>query len=335
MVNATISRIPAQHTRSLVWEGQTLVDWAAGGTRMQLDGSIIPPRVRYAYRFDAACGSPSGNFAVLFEHLGTKGLVLHRGKVLREINRSFYHADVYEYPIVITQLADGREVLVHCPDEYNQLEMDEVETGHRLTASKERKPCDFFHSRLAACGELLLSAGWMWHPVDVVGVYSLATALSEPTLFDELTLHPRQSMGVSSAVFLDSHRLIFASSDETFCENNEPDRLDVLRPNALAVWELVDKRFLSQVTVPEPVGSMMALSSRFVLGVYEHPKVFDLNSGEIVWRLPDVNTGKQASSIIHHLESIPPIAMDPVNSRLAVATESDVVVVSFHCDQLR
>jgi hypothetical protein len=53
--------------------------------------------------------SPSGEFAVIYTRLGTKGLVLHRGKIIREINRSFYHADVYEYPIGLAALKNGRE----------------------------------------------------------------------------------------------------------------------------------------------------------------------------------------------------------------------------------
>ena len=61
------------------------------------DGSVMyhtdSPTGRIdAYRFDAACVSPSGGYAVIYERLGTKGLLLRDGVIVREIDRSFYHA---------------------------------------------------------------------------------------------------------------------------------------------------------------------------------------------------------------------------------------------------
>jgi hypothetical protein len=46
--------------------------------------------VRYGYRFDAATASPDGRFAVIYERLGTKGLLLDDGQIVRELDRSFY-----------------------------------------------------------------------------------------------------------------------------------------------------------------------------------------------------------------------------------------------------
>ena len=106
-----ISQFVAKGIKSLVWEGDELVDWVAGGRRFRLDGRVIEPNVRYAFAFDAARNSPSGEFSVIYTRCATKGLVLQRGKVLREINRSFYHAAVYEYPIAMFALADGREAI--------------------------------------------------------------------------------------------------------------------------------------------------------------------------------------------------------------------------------
>src|SRR5262245_32839629 len=84
--------IPAVAVRSLVWRGDELVDWVDGCKIYRLDGSKTERRVSYAYRFDTAVASPGGRFAVIHERLGTKGLLLDDGKILREINRSFYHA---------------------------------------------------------------------------------------------------------------------------------------------------------------------------------------------------------------------------------------------------
>src|SRR5262245_16140267 len=105
---------PHRSVRSLVWRGDELVDWVAGGRAFLLDGSTRERAVGYSYRFDAATASPSGRDAVIYERLGTKGLLLREGNIVRELNRSFYHANVYEYPVCLFNLSSGREVIAHC-----------------------------------------------------------------------------------------------------------------------------------------------------------------------------------------------------------------------------
>src|SRR3954468_8980867 len=90
--------------RSLCWDGETLVDWVDGGTRYSLSGKQTKARVYFAYRFDRAVLSPNREFAVLYEVLGTKGLIVHGNDEPREINRSYYHATAYEYPIALFSL---------------------------------------------------------------------------------------------------------------------------------------------------------------------------------------------------------------------------------------
>jgi hypothetical protein len=36
-----LARIPSTGVRSLIWEGDSLVDWVAGGSRFLLDGTIV------------------------------------------------------------------------------------------------------------------------------------------------------------------------------------------------------------------------------------------------------------------------------------------------------
>jgi hypothetical protein len=92
------SSFNATGIRSLCWRGDELVDWVGGGRAFAADGTERPARVIYGYRFDAATASPDGRFAVIYERLGTKGLLLHDGRIVRELDRSFYHAAAYEYP---------------------------------------------------------------------------------------------------------------------------------------------------------------------------------------------------------------------------------------------
>jgi hypothetical protein len=48
-------------------------------------------------------------------------LVIRGRRRIREINRSFYHAHVYEFPVTVGRLHGGTDVLIHCPDGYNRL----------------------------------------------------------------------------------------------------------------------------------------------------------------------------------------------------------------------
>src|SRR4030095_5144376 len=184
-INRTIIPIKSGHEAgALCCHGDELVDWA-GIIRYQLDGTSSGPKVNYAYRFDRAVSSGSGEYVVLYEQLGTKGLILKRGKVVREINRSFYHAHVYEYPVALFTLPDGREVIAHCPDHYNVIETEEVESGNRLT-SRTGEAADFFHSRLLVSSDsrYLLSAGWVWHPWDTIQLFDIPQALEAPANLD-------------------------------------------------------------------------------------------------------------------------------------------------------
>lgn len=142
--------IPAKNVRSLVWEGDTLVDWAGGGRRFALNGTNEEPRILYALGFDSAILSPSGEFAALVSRLGTKALLLRQGEVVRQLNRDFYHAETYPYPLTFARLAGGREVVIHCPDCYRQLEIEDIVTGERLSSPVTRNPADVFQSGLSA-----------------------------------------------------------------------------------------------------------------------------------------------------------------------------------------
>src|SRR5260221_381046 len=118
--------IEAQNVRSLCWQGDALIDWVDGGSAYYLDGTTKPSNVAFRYRFDAAVASPSGTFAVIYERRGTKGLVLKNGIAIREINRSFYYADAYEYPVALFRRSNGQEVIAHCPERFCRIDIDEL-----------------------------------------------------------------------------------------------------------------------------------------------------------------------------------------------------------------
>src|SRR5262249_14918529 len=214
------SSFTATGINSLCWRADELVDWVGGGRAFALDGTERSTSVYYAYRFDAATASPDGRFAVIYERLGTKGLLLQNCKLLRELNRSYYNADAYEYPVTLFHGPGGRLLLAHCPEDYCRIDLEDAETGRVLTASAERTPDDFFHSRLAASphGKRLLSAGWVWHPWSAVVCFDITRALADSNHLDRIDPLPYSQKVClaeqSSACWLDDDRIAVAASDD-------------------------------------------------------------------------------------------------------------------------
>jgi hypothetical protein len=333
--------------RSLCWRGDELVDWVGGGRTLALDGTERRAPVNYAYHFDAATASRDGRFAVIYERLGTKGLLLKDGKILREINRSSYHAAAYEYPIALFHEPGGRLLLAHCPRSYCAVELEETETGRPLTASAERSPSDFFHSRLAASphGKRLLSAGWVWHPWDIVVSFDVARVLANPCHLDRGDRVSPYSGNVclaeeTSACWLDDDCIAVGASDEP----EDPEELREagdaarLRPRGLAVYDFASGRCLRTFQLPEQPGTILPVGRHHVLSLYRHPKLIDLSSAQVLHAWTELASGIQDSSIVWHLNDDakpPPMAFDPVRGRFAIADRHRITVIEFDHSALR
>lgn len=322
----------AAEVKSLAWVGDELVDAAGGWRRFLPDGTVTDPRVFYAFVFDRAVGAPTGTYAVLYTALGTKGLVLKNGELVREINRSYYCADSYEYPIALGRLGDGRDVIAHCPEAYNRIEIEELESGRRLT-ERDSESADFFHSRLQISpdGRYLLSAGWVWHPWSSVMIFDLEEAIREPRSLDGRGLiegYEIANAEVEAAVFLDSDTILVTTSfDDEVLDQEEADATS-LNPREAGVWSLRDSAWVTKTGLAEQTGTVMSLGGPF-LGFYEHPRLFDPDDGSVVLRWEDLFSGRQTSSIIlgEAKQALPPLALDPFRHRFAVAGHDTVTVV--------
>ena len=306
---------------SLCWSGEALADPVAGGLRYHLDGTCFDPHVRFAYRFDRAVVSPDGRYSVLYESLGTTGLLLEGTRVVRQLQRDFYQANVYDYPVALHTLPSGRTLLAHCPDSYCTLELEDVATGERLTKRKD-EPVDFFHSRLqfSPDGRYLSSAGWIWHPVDAMSVVDVSRALEDPAALDrgDLMDGVEQGMFFLSGTFAERDTLLFVRVDES----REGDTF------YLGTYSLAERKLLSEVTLEEPAGALMVVGKEHVVDFHQHPKLVERATGRVVQRWPELSTGLALSSIRHHLPASPPFAMDPANRRFAVGTADGIEVIT-------
>ncbi|MFE2351268.1 hypothetical protein [Kitasatospora cineracea] len=314
--------------KSLAWDGNDLVDLVGGGRRWAPDGTERDTSVRWGFPFDRAALSPSGRYAAVWAERGTKGLVVEveRPVVVREVNRSYYHSKDYDYPLALGRLPDGREVLVHCPERYNELQVEDLVTGERLTAGP-RGPVDVFHSRpeVSPDGRHLLAVGWVWSPIGVATLHDLTAALTDPAALDTDTLfapHAGMEVEVGAACWLDAERLAVATGEETL----DPDGDEGLGPLHLGVWSVPERRWLHRSPLERPTGTLLARGGQ-VLALYGHPRLLDAATGAVLAEWPEAELPEKDLCFgVTHVPS-PVAALSPDGTRLAVARPDAVAVI--------
>lgn len=330
----TVSQVElvAPKARSLVWHGGALVDVAAGWLRYTLDGAVPVRRYSpYGHGFDAAVPAPAGDVVALVTSTGTKALLLEAGgKVIRELNRSYYCAEAYRYPLALFTLPDGRTGLVHCPEHYNRLEIEVARTGELLTGSQARDPGDFFHSRLAVSpdGRFLLSAGWVWHPLSMLEIYDLPRALEQPGALDGM---PRNAPWTREAGVTEISGACFSGPDvvvSTSAEVPDTDEPGQLGPCMLARWSTARQQFAWIRQLGETAGDLLPVGDS-ILALYQCPRLYAAATGELQAEWTGLHTGQADSSIVGDKAFSGParVAVDEPGQRFAVAGEDRINVI--------
>ncbi|GGJ14788.1 hypothetical protein [Streptomyces brasiliensis] len=316
----------AASVRSLVWRGGELVEvvgglaWDAGGVERRVHPG-------HGAGVDRAVVSPSGRYSVVYAERGTTALVLDGARVVRELTRSPYHAKDFDYPVTLGSLPDGREVLVHCPDEYDVLQMEEVESGKRLTAGA-REAKDVFHSRLSVTpdGRHLLVAGWVWHPYGIVEVFDLDGALKDPAVLDgrgTLLAEADIDAEVESACWLDDDRLVVATGDEDFLDEDEAPAFG---PRRLGVWSLSGRGWLHRNPVGFKAGTLIAGGGR-VVSLHGRPRLVDVTTGAVLAEWPEVEVARREGPYgVTHVPT-PVAALHPDGTCLAIAVAGGIAVL--------
>lgn len=296
-----------------------VIDWAYSGRQFLLNGQYEElGSYVYSFPFDSAVTCEDGIYAVIYQKLGTKGLLLKNGKILREINRSYYHADVYEYPVAFVKAKNNKTYLIHCPFQYCQIDFEDVETGEIVTQNENRKPSDFFHSRFEVSpdNKTLLSKGWGWHPFDFVEVFDIEACIENPPLLDNSRLKPDVDAEICSASFITNNLVLIGSPNDTEPFNHEPS--DKLKNGQIAVWDILTNTISKPITLNFTIGGhLTAIDENYAWDLYDFPKIFNFKTGVIVDELKDIRTGQQVSAIIHHLD-LPQISINKCTKQVAI-----------------
>jgi hypothetical protein len=319
-----IQTITANYLKTICWKDNMIVDWAAGKT-YSLDGNVKQFGYSYAFGFDSAISSTNGDYVFIYQKLGTKGLLLKNGEILREINRSYYCANYYEFPAAFITL-ENKTYLIHCPIAYNQLDFEDVENGEIVTNIQNRKPQDKFHSRLEISpnGTYLMSKGWVWHPLDNIMVFNIKECINNPLLLDGPQFNPDVGVEVCTASFIDDNTIIIGSSDEVI----DDDNIEKLPPKHICLWYLKTGELSKPVKVKEDFGNLFAINLNQVWDLFCFPKIIDINTGEIIEKNDKINSGKQQSSIISNTDSFPSIIFNRNTAQIAIRANEKIEVLT-------
>ncbi|WP_329459103.1 hypothetical protein [Streptomyces sp. NBC_01497] len=315
--------------RSLLWQGEELVSWAGGGRRWDRDGVEHDPRFWWSFPFDSGTASESGPYSAVYQERGTKGVLLEGGRVIRELNRSYYHAPATDYPLALGELGDGRQVVVHCPEEYNTLQIEDAASGERLTAGS-RSPQDVFHSRLSLSpdGRHLLSVGWIWQPFGTALVHDTARALADANTLDADGLLPTMAtMGgeVTAGCWLDADRLLLATGSEEWYD----DEAIALPPRHLGVWSLSEGDWLHRSPVPDAdPGVLLLPRGDQTVTLNGHPRLLDTATGHVVAEWPEVGVSTKTLCYGQRGRPTPVAAIHPDGTRLAVAQAQSIALIT-------
>ncbi len=312
---------------TLDWYDGKVVDWNSAGKAYSLEGTETQlHKYHFGFVCDGSISSSCGRYALIYQKLGTKGLLLKDGELLREINRSYYQSEVYEFPAVFWDYK-GRTYLVHCPKEYCRIDIEDVETGILITDTEERAPVDVFHSRFEVSpdNKYLLSKGWVWHPWDVVEAFDLEQGFHDATLLDKGKQAELDAGELQAATFLNDSKVILLESNEIDYDHTA-NTIHV--ENKLCVWNLETNKIEHSVEADGPIGNLFPIDNERCWDVYEYPKIIDLKTGKILAEDKTIFSGRQSSSIIRHLEDLPKIAFDQTTRQLAITNENSIEVLT-------
>jgi hypothetical protein len=323
----TRQTIKTNFLRTIDWVNGNIVDWVSAGQQYSLSGQQKQlAKYHYAFSFDGSITSQDGQYAFIYKRLGTKGLLLKGGEVIREINRTYYQAEVYEFPAAFITF-DNKTYLVHCPIDYCQLDFENVETGEIVTNIKGRKPSDIFHSRLSISpgNKYLMVCGWAWHPVDTVELFEIAECFKNPLLLDNSSLSPDFGTQINSASFIDNERILLAASDEEPFSDEIPPALP---QKHIAIWDFTKNKISTPAKVEGEFGNLFAINDKQAWDMFKFPKIINIQTGVIESKFEDINSGIQCSSILSSdIEDNPQICFDRQTSKIAIRVDDTTIEV--------
>ena len=321
--------IECPNVSALAWDEGRLVEVVTGRS-FGLDGTRSERAFFLGYPFDRGLCIRGGEafWTLAYDNRGTKAVLYKNWKEHRELNRSYYFAKQFDYPIALTLVDPKRTAIIHCPNSFDTIVVEDADSGEILGTTKTQGM--EFRSRLSVSGDgkHLLSAGWFWHPLGGAWLASVDEILGSgrsPVKEVEFSFGAE----IDAAAFLGNDRLVVCSTKEII--NDEPGASQ-LRPLQLGLWSIADARWISTAPLQESAGTIMPWKE-WVISFHDHPKAIELETGKVVHVWEQIESGHQIGSI--ELGTPPPPAM-ALNARagmFAVSNSKGITVVSLRASE--
>lgn len=175
-------------------------------------------------------------------------------------------------------------------------------------------------------GKHLLVRSWVWHPVESFGVFSIEDCFKNPLLLDDSPFYYSFGMEINSASFIDDEHTLVASSDEEPFDEENPTGLP---PKHIAVWNFKTNELSTPIKAPKDTGNFFAINHQLAWDMYKYPKLINIETGQIIDSIEDVNSGLQNSCIYTSIDKCPQIKLNKSSGKIAVlATEGRINVLS-------
>lgn len=133
----------------------------------------------------------------------------------------------------------------------------------------------------------------------------------------------------SSACWQTTERVLLGGSpDEDMREDEDTEEMPEPRLHAggIVVYDVVSQNYVRSAILGQAPGTMMPIGENHAICFYGHPKLVSLDSGQIIMRWDDIDSGGQTSSILPDGE-LPPVAIDVEHHRFAVGGPNGINVV--------
>jgi hypothetical protein len=127
-----------------------------------------------------------------------------------------------------------------------------------------------------------------------------------------------------------AERVLLGGSGEEDAAPDPEDDKEIGEPRlharGIVAYDVVSRKYVKSCILDQVPGTMMPIGDTHVVCFCEHPRLVWLESGEVLVRWGDLETGKQVTSILWDAK-LPPLAIDTSNSRFAVFGSAKITVI--------
>lgn len=331
-------------TKSLCWYNDALIDWVGGGTIYHLNGVNNTMYWMTGYgRFDTSQVSSSGSYVIIYESLGTKGIILDlrnintkevinnrynknekvisRPKFVREFNRSYLQADQKEYAVASFSLCGKSEVIVHCPELYNKISVECIESAEHLCGATVD---DIFFSRFIVnhSGEKMIGFGWDTANSPTLELFEYIQGKNQYHIVNTGSISGDGSYEIVSAYFVDDNTILIIQINGDILRG-----CNVINDKYLIqLYDLNTNKTFQHLYVTELHSADLIFMNRWAFDIVNHPKIVDFITGEIIYSWNSIATGVLDIFDLWKPLSLNKIAIDTKHKRIAFISDDNVYV---------